>query len=121
MKATIAKRYSFSAGHWLPNVPPDHPCRVQHGHNYVVEIECAGNIDPVMGWVVDFHELDRYVKVFIADLDHSNLNDSIPNPTAENLALWFIAALSATAVGPYVSSVTVWETPKCRARVDVER
>lgn len=118
MKAIIAKQYHFSAAHWLPNVPQDHPCGAPHGHNYVVEIECSGEIDPTLGWVLDFGVLDRFAKICISDLDHKELNYIVQNPTAENIAAWILRVLQSTAISKYVSAVTVWETPKYWARID---
>lgn len=42
MTATIAKRFTFDAAHFLPNVPPDHKCSRMHGHTYEVEIVLRG-------------------------------------------------------------------------------
>ncbi len=110
-RVSICKSYEFSAGHWLPNVPDGHPCKRQHGHNYKVEIIATGEMEQRGGWLVDFAELDNWVKPIIAQLDHQMLNDILPNPTAEWLAWWIHSRIPVK-----VSLVVrVWETPKCYA------
>jgi 6-pyruvoyl-tetrahydropterin synthase len=44
-----------------------------HGHNYVVWVTAEPRIGPLTGlpyWVLDFGELDRYVKPIVEALDH---------------------------------------------------
>lgn len=111
----IGKSYSFSAAHHLTGVPSDHPCARLHGHNYRVEVELFGKIDPFSGFAcgMDFADLDRVIKPIIERLDHQLLNDFVANPTAENLAIY--VAHEIDLVG--VVSVRVWETDKCWAEV----
>jgi 6-pyruvoyltetrahydropterin/6-carboxytetrahydropterin synthase len=100
-------------------VPEDRPCRAPHDHNYVVEVSVFGHIDPGMEWVLDFSALDQYMKAAIDELDHTNLNDRIENPTAENLAAYFLSYIRHTArdSASRLFSVRVWETPKCWAEI----
>ena len=119
MRAKIGKQYNFSAGHWLPNVPDDHPCKRQHGHNYVVEVSASGLVDEVLGWVIDFGAIDSYMDVWLEKVDHRNLNDIIDNPTAEKIAIDALAFLEQSALAARLNfSVKVWETPKCWALVE---
>lgn len=111
--ARIGKRYEFSAAHHLPMTMDSHPCHRMHGHNYIVEIEVRGDVEPQSGWIIDFHHIDQNIKPLIEKLDHQVLNDFIENPTAENIAMWIMGNYPVK----YVFSVTVWETPKCWAKV----
>lgn len=111
--ARICKQYSFSASHRLTGVPESHPCAKLHGHNYLVEIEVRGDVSPMTGFIIDFHDLDDDVKPVIAQLDHTHLNDILENPTAERIAQWILDNLPRK----YVFSVKVWETPKAWAQV----
>lgn len=111
----ICKVFKFSAGHYLPHVPEDHPCHRQHGHNYKVEVIVRGERNPRTGMVVDFHEINRIIKPLIEQLDHHNLNDlgilELQNPTAENIALWILRSCELKIL----AAVRVWETPTCYA------
>ena len=111
--ARICKRYEFSAAHYLTGVPESHPCAQMHGHNYMVDVEVRGDVSPVTGFVIDFYEIDKYIKPLVAQLDHTLLNDIIENPSAENIAQWIMDNYPVK----YVWSVKVWETPKCYAEV----
>ena len=111
--ARIGKRYEFSAAHHLPRTVESHPCHRMHGHNYIVEVEVRGDVEPQAGWILDFHHIDQNIKPIIERLDHQVLNDFIKNPTAENIAQYIMDEYSVK----YLFSVTVWETPKCWAKV----
>lgn len=112
--ATIGKHYHFSSAHHLTGVPKTHPCYKMHGHNYRVDVEISGEVDQSTGFVIDFHDIDGAMKPLVDKLDHDVINNTIENPTAENIASWFLQQI------PILSAVTVWETPKCWARVERE-
>lgn len=113
--ARIGKTYFFSAAHYLTGVKHGHPCARLHGHNYRVDVELFGEIDPVAGFArgIDFADLDRAMQPIIARIDHRFLNDVVANPTAENLARYIAQEIDL----PGVVSVRVWETDKCWAEV----
>jgi 6-pyruvoyltetrahydropterin/6-carboxytetrahydropterin synthase len=64
-----------------------------HGHNYVLDVTIAGEIDPATGYVIDLKLLKEIVRTSVTDkLDHRNLNTDVDFlrgtiPTAENLAV----------------------------------
>jgi 6-pyruvoyltetrahydropterin/6-carboxytetrahydropterin synthase len=59
--------------------------------------------------VVDFDELARTVRSAIIDkLDHTHLNDTIENPTSENIVVWIWRRLSPELPG--LAELTLWET-----------
>src|SRR5262245_6506509 len=61
-----------------------------HGHNYVLEVTVAGEVDPETGMVMDLKELKKVLDREIIDrVDHKNLNMDVDFlkgviPTAEN-------------------------------------
>ncbi|HEY3144423.1 MAG TPA: 6-carboxytetrahydropterin synthase [Acidimicrobiales bacterium] len=111
----IAKRFSFSASHVLTAVPEDHKCRRLHGHNYDVEVVCAGELDE-RGMVVDYFELDPARELIAARVDHRHLNDVLDGePTAERLASWLYTCFARELPEPVASrlvAVRVYETPE---------
>ncbi len=111
----ITKSFTFDAAHWLPEVPEDHKCRRLHGHTYEVVIGLEGDLDPRLGWVLDYGEVSRAADPVIRGLDHRCLNDlpGLANPTAEILAAWLYERLAATL--PQLADVTVRETPRTAA------
>jgi 6-pyruvoyltetrahydropterin/6-carboxytetrahydropterin synthase len=89
-KMKIYKEFRFDSAHFLPNVPPDHKCANMHGHTYTIEIHVEDELDPKLGWVLDYNDLRRVVEPLVDQLDHKVLNDidGLENPTAEHIALW---------------------------------
>ena len=102
MKAYVTRRMTFSAGHRLHNdaLSAEENKLVfgkcnnpnGHGHNFVVEVTVAGEIEPRTGMVYNLRDLKLIMTEVIENgLDHKNLNLDVPAlkgviPTAENLA-----------------------------------
>lgn len=110
MITTVSRRYHFEAAHYLPRVPEGHKCKRMHGHNYELEITVSGEVESD-GFIIDFWDLDKVVQPLIDMVDHRTLNDigGLENPTAENIAAWFLNHLMHQGV----SKVRVYETKDC--------
>lgn len=99
----MTRRYHFSASHRLhsgdlseaENEDLYGKCNNPHGHghNYVLEVTVAGQLDPVSGQLINLEALDEIVRESVLrQFDHRDLNSEIPEfagvvPTSENLAL----------------------------------
>jgi len=94
----------------LPALPESHPCSRLHGHSFRVELTVSGEVDPVLGWVLDFADIEAAWRPVHAALDHRTLNDiaGLENPTSENLAMWLWQQIKP--VLPGLSQVSVMET-----------
>lgn len=87
-----------------------------HGHNYILQIVVAGEIDPTTGFVVDIQKLKSVIKENVLDLvDHKNLNietefmkDKICS--TENLAVGIWNQLVNKIPGGKLYSVRLSET-----------
>ena len=115
MRVELVKTFRFEAAHRLPFVPADHKCFRMHGHSYGIEVTVEGEVDPKLGWLVDFGEIAARVEpVLKQELDHRVLNDipGLENPTAEILAQWLWQRL--TPLVPYLAAITIHET--CASR-----
>lgn len=114
MRCRLVRDFAFEAAHSLPWVPETHKCRRVHGHSYRIQITVEGEVDPVMGWVVDFAAIDDAVSPLIAALDHRLLNDiqGLENPTSENLAIWLWPRILQTL--PVLAEIVVAETADSR-------
>src|SRR6516225_59912 len=126
MTVLVGRRESFNAAHQLydPGLSDDEnrrlfgKCANLHGHNYVLEVVVAGQVDQASGYVLDLKLLsDVICRRIIGDVDHRNLNTDVPwlsgrIPTAENLALTFWDRLKPDLAGGQLRSVRVWETDK---------
>lgn len=106
----IFNRFSLEAARWLPNLPAEHPCSRLHGHSFQVEVHVSGPLDPVLGWVIDFADIQKAWQPIHAVLDHRCLNDipGLENPTSEHLARWLWQRLKPDLPG--LGKVVVMET-----------
>ncbi|MBS0171464.1 MAG: 6-carboxytetrahydropterin synthase [Nitrospira sp.] len=66
-----------------------------HGHNYMLEVTVAGEVDPRTGMVVNLFDLKVVLLQVLEEFDHKHLNLDLPYfksriPTSENIArvLW---------------------------------
>ena len=129
--ALVSRREAFNAAHVLRNPELSEAenrrlygkCANLHGHNYVVEVVVAGEIDPDTGYVVDLKRVaDVICRRIIEDVDHRNLNTDVPwldgvIPTAENLARAFWERIAPELPERSLRTVRVWETEKNWAEV----
>jgi len=131
MTALVGRRESFNAAHQLydPDLSDEEnlrlfgKCANLHGHNYVLEVVVAGEIDQASGYVLDLKLLSDVITTqILRDVDHRNLNTDVPwlkgrIPTAENLADAFWERLRPELPEGLLRSVRVWETDKNWAEV----
>lgn len=115
MVSRITKSFRFDAAHQLPHVPEGHKCGRMHGHTYTVILGLEGELDPVLGWVMDYGEVSRIFTPVYEAFDHHCLNDipGLENPTAEVMAAWIYARIKPEL--PLLADVTVCETPTTAA------
>ena len=107
----LRKEFTFDAAHNL--VHYHGKCERLHGHTYRAVVVLEGTPDSE-GMILDFCELSDAVRErVLSKLDHRYLNDIIPQPTAENIALWIGAQISPVlSAHPNcrLHEVWVWET-----------
>jgi 6-pyruvoyltetrahydropterin/6-carboxytetrahydropterin synthase len=127
----VSRRESFNAAHQLrdsglsdeENQRLFGKCANLHGHNYVLEVVVAGEIDPTTGYVLDLKQLsDVICRLIIQDVDHRNLNTDVHwleglIPSAENLTVAFWERLRSEFSEGSLRSVRLWETDKNWAEV----
>ncbi|MEO1236215.1 MAG: 6-carboxytetrahydropterin synthase QueD [Planctomycetota bacterium] len=111
MRTRIIRKFTFDAAHQLFTMPEGHKCRRMHGHTYQCEVVCEGEVDPAVGFFMDYADLKRAIDPVVDQLDHRYLND-IPGlevPTAEMIAAWLYDRLKPEL--PQLVAVRLWETP----------
>ena len=131
MTVLVGRRETFNAAHQLydPGLSDEEnrrlfgKCANLHGHNYVLEVVVAGEVDQASGYVMDLKVLSDVMNgQVIQDVDHRNLNTDVPwlsglIPTTENLAVTFWERLRPELPEGLLRSVRVWETDKNWAEV----
>ena len=132
MTVMVRRRESVNAARQLydPELSDDEnrrlfgKCVNLHGHNYVLEVVVAGEVDPATGYVMEPKFLsDVMGRRVIRDVDHRNLNTDVSwlegrIPTVENLVRTFWERLQPDLPAELLRSVRVWETDKNWAEVD---
>lgn len=116
----LCREFKFDAAHNLINYRGK--CEKLHGHTYRLAVTLKGSPDSE-GMVFDFVELKKAVNEnVLSKLDHSYINDIIPQPTAEYIAEWIFRTLDAPLRRPNCGlySVRVWETADSSATVHRE-
>ena len=128
MKVAVFRKAHFNAAHRLHNPKwTDEKNRAifglcnnpnYHGHNYELEVQITGEIDPETGYVYDLGKLSDIIKTQVEGrFDHKNLNLDCPefknlNPTAENIVVVIWQILRGQIEDDYNIKVRLYETPR---------
>lgn len=106
----LIKEFEFDAAHNL--IHYHGKCERLHGHTYKLVVKLEGEPD-AEGMVYDFVELKSIVKERVVDrFDHAYINDFIPQPTAENIAVFIWNELKDVLKrnNSRLYEIEVWET-----------
>lgn len=103
LKIELGRRYHFSASHRLhsEHLTEEENSQVfgkcnnpfGHGHNYTLEVNVSGRVDPETGMIANLADLDGFVESAVLQaLDHKSLNEDVAAfrekvPTTENLCI----------------------------------
>jgi len=101
----LQKSLTISASHRLPGTGGK--CAELHGHTWAITVEVSTEVLGKNGMVVDFHK----IATAAGELDHTHLNDTIEQPTAERLAEWVARRIGGVAPHVLGISVSVEESP----------
>lgn len=101
----ITRKFHFAASHrvCLPELSDEENNRIfgkcanpnGHGHNYILEVTIAGEVNQETGYVMNLIELKEIINTEIIDrVDHKNFNTDVDfmkgiNPTTENIVKKF--------------------------------
>jgi 6-pyruvoyltetrahydropterin/6-carboxytetrahydropterin synthase len=121
---SLTRTYHFSAGHRLenPSLGGEEnarlygPCYRQHGHNYLLEVTVAGELDPVTGMSADLGQVDAAVeRAVLSRVDHYDLSATVAElagviTTGESLARTFWQWLEPALPSGRLRRVAVIET-----------
>lgn len=110
MKYELKQQFQIESARFLPNLPKSHPCASMHGHSFKLILTLTGDLDPKIGWVMDYHMIAEIMAPYLKTLDHCVLNQvqGLENPTSELLAKWIFDRVRGAI--PLLKSITVKET-----------
>ncbi|MGQ0793090.1 MAG: 6-carboxytetrahydropterin synthase [Deltaproteobacteria bacterium] len=125
-RCALTKIYHFSAAHRLHCEKfSDHENRCifgkcnnpkGHGHDYYVEVQVGGDIDPDSGMIINLCELDGIMSGIIEELDHKRLDVEIPfflgeRASGENIVKYIWQRLEPQLNRGKLRCLKLWETP----------
>ncbi|MDR2006898.1 MAG: 6-carboxytetrahydropterin synthase QueD [Acidaminococcales bacterium] len=106
----LVKEFEFDSAHFLPEYKGK--CESLHGHTYKLVVKLKGS--PARdGMIMDFAELKNIVTEKVIDrIDHTCLNDLLPQPSAENIAAWLWNVLAGVLRRDNCAlyEIELWET-----------
>jgi 6-pyruvoyltetrahydropterin/6-carboxytetrahydropterin synthase len=125
MKYPNSTLHSASAGFEsacrIPALPPGHRSRGLHGHSYFAtvraDLPADGSFAPFPGAEVE--ELRRRLEACVAPLDHALLNDTLAQPTDENIARWIRQRLETEFAVPGIRQIGIQSTAHSGVDLDV--
>ena len=123
---TVTRRLQFNAAHRVhnPALSDEENSRLfgkcnnpnWHGHNYVIEVSVAGEVDPRTGYVIDLGDLKRIVEREVVDrADHRNFNIDVEFmrgiiPTTENIVVQCWRLIEPHVAPARLTRIRLWET-----------
>ncbi len=110
MKYELKQHFQIESARFLPHLEKTHPCSRMHGHSFKIILTLVGDLDPKLGWVVDYNDIQKTMKPILEQIDHRVLNEvaGLENPTSELLAKWIFD--KALVLLPILKSVSILET-----------
>lgn len=119
MKYELKQHFHIESARFLPHLPKSHPCANMHGHSFKIILQLKGELQPQVGWVMDYHEISLVMAPLLKQLDHKVLNEvpGLENPTSELLAKWIYEKARLSI--PLLQSVTIMETTSTECKYPV--
>lgn len=110
MVVRLVKTFRFEAAHHLPTFPDGHKCRRLHGHSFRFDVVVEGEVDPKLGYLIDYGDIKSVTDPIVKQLDHYYLNEieGLANPTSEVIARWLFDHLKGPL--PLLKRIIVYET-----------
>ncbi len=110
MNFELKQQFRIESARFLPGLPESHPCRRLHGHSFSITLRLVGPLDPKIGWMRDYHEIEKIMQPLLKQLDHRTLNEvpGLENPTSELLTQWIYEKAKQNL--PELVQVSVSET-----------
>jgi 6-pyruvoyltetrahydropterin/6-carboxytetrahydropterin synthase len=120
VRTELVRSFRIEAAHRLPHVPAGHKCARLHGHSFELTLHVGGEVDPKLGWILDYAEIDRAFEPLFAQLDHRFLNEvpGLENPTSELLARFVLERVQLPAGRLLAVSVAETCTSRCIVYAD---
>lgn len=136
----MTRRVGFSSGHryWIAALSDKENLELfghwaspyNHGHNYVLDVEVEGSVDPATGMVVNIKRIDDALRTSIVrQFDGKSINDQVPyffdkSTSLENLVTYVADCLDEKGVLPVgvrLTALRLEEMPTLFVELEMKR
>jgi 6-pyruvoyltetrahydropterin/6-carboxytetrahydropterin synthase len=115
-RISVTRQFHFAAAHYLPEYQGK--CANLHGHEWKVELSFERPVNVNTHMVIDYSDIKQLESLSVDALfDHSKLNLTLSNPTAENILLFIWERLMLDYDAKCLSQICVWEAPTSYANL----
>lgn len=93
MQVQLCRTFYLDAAH---RVPGSDVGDCMHGHTFKIDVVVEGEVDPKVGWLIDFAEISDAFKPLHAQLDHAYLNEvkDMPDASLNGIRKWIMERLA---------------------------
>lgn len=94
MRVELVKEFYVESAHSNPKAQGK--AAQLHGHSLTIEVIIEGEVDPELGWLIDFGDIKRAFEPIERQLDHGVVNEiaGLADPSLSGLARWIRAQLA---------------------------
>jgi len=109
----IWKEQRFESAMTLTKAPQGDQRRQLHGHSYLLRLHLSADLDPLMGWTVDYGDVKELFSPVYNLLDHHRLDEleDLPQADPGRLAHWIYGRASRKLAE--LDRVDLYQTPGC--------
>jgi 6-pyruvoyltetrahydropterin/6-carboxytetrahydropterin synthase len=108
----LTRIVEFNATHRLGTPETFGKAAKEHGHRYQCRVTVAGTIEPARKGVMDLKAFDALIDREVRSFDGKSLNDILPLPTGEALAVYVWERLAGQLpAGVRLHAVRIQESP----------
>jgi 6-pyruvoyltetrahydropterin/6-carboxytetrahydropterin synthase len=123
MREQMTRKIAFSSGHryWFAHLSEvenqklfgQWASKYNHGHNYILDVTVAGEVNEENGMIVNIKDIDTVLKdLLMPQFANKSINDEIPHfatvaPCLENLLAYLWQEISNSNLPPEVTLISV--------------
>ena len=99
MNVQLVKEFLIEAAHW--NTTATGPGGRLHGHSFRIEVIVEGEVDPRLGWLIDYGDIKEAFWPLRKQLDHRYLNEieGMNSASLSDIAAWIQERLARKLPG----------------------
>jgi 6-pyruvoyltetrahydropterin/6-carboxytetrahydropterin synthase len=109
----IWKDFSFDSATRLSIAPPGDSRSRIHGHTYMLRLHLSAPLDEIMGWIIDFGDVNELFTPVLKCLDHHALHELPGLQQSDLAALAYWVRKQVAECLPQLDRITLHQIPGC--------